>query len=43
MHYAVHKHTAIELIYRRADHTKENMELASWEKSPGGKIVKKQM
>jgi len=40
MHYAVHKHTAAELIYNRADHTKENMGLTSWEKSPNGKIVK---
>jgi hypothetical protein len=40
MHYAIHKHTAAELIYRRADHTQENMGLTSWEKSPGGKIVK---
>jgi hypothetical protein len=40
MHYAVHKHTAAELIYHRADHTKENMGLTSWEKSPNGKIIK---
>jgi len=40
MHYAIHKHTAAELIYKRADHTKENMGLTSWEKSPKGKIVK---
>ena len=40
MHYAVHKHTAAELIYQRADHNKENMGLISWEKSPNGKIVK---
>jgi len=40
MHYAVHKHTASELIYKRADHTKENMGLTSWAKSPKGKIVK---
>jgi hypothetical protein len=40
MHYAVHKHTAAELIYRRANHTKENMGLTSWEKSPNGKILK---
>jgi hypothetical protein len=40
MHYSVHKHTAPELIYKRADHTKENMGLTSWEKSPNGKIVK---
>jgi hypothetical protein len=40
MHFAVHKHTAAELIYKRADHEKENMGLISWEKSPHGKIVK---
>jgi hypothetical protein len=40
MHYAVHKHTAAELIYKRADHEQENMGLTSWEKSPNGKIVK---
>ncbi|MDR1897927.1 MAG: virulence RhuM family protein [Prevotellaceae bacterium] len=40
MHYAIHNHTAAELIYRRANHTKENMGLTSWEKSPDGKIVK---
>ena len=40
MHFAVHKHTAAELIYHRSDHTKENMGLTSWEKSPNGKIVK---
>jgi hypothetical protein len=40
MHYAVHKHTAAELIYTRAGHSKENMGLTSWEKSPGGKIIK---
>ena len=40
MHYAVHKNTAAELIYHRADHSKENMGLTTWEKSPHGKIVK---
>jgi len=40
MHYAVHQHTAAELIYKRADHKKENMGLTSWEKSPAGKILK---
>jgi len=40
MHFAVHKHTAAELIYHRADHTKVNMGLTSWEKSPNGKILK---
>ncbi|MDR0969690.1 MAG: virulence RhuM family protein [Lentimicrobiaceae bacterium] len=40
MHFAVHKHTAAELIYNRADHEKENMGLTSWENAPTGKIVK---
>jgi hypothetical protein len=40
MHYAIHKHTAAELIYTRANHNKENMGLTSWEKSPSGKIIK---
>jgi hypothetical protein len=40
MHYAIHKNTAAELIYHRADHNKENMGLTSWEKAPNGKIVK---
>ena len=40
MHFAVHQQTAAELIYRRADHKKENMGLTSWEKSPSGKILK---
>lgn len=40
MHYAIHKHTAAELIVERADHKKENMGLTSWEKAPSGKIVK---
>lgn len=40
MHYAVHKHTAAELIVERADHKKENMGLTSWKNGPDGKIVK---
>ncbi len=40
MHYAVHGHTAAELITERADAEKENMGLTSWEKAPQGKIVK---
>ena len=40
MHYAVHKHTAAELIVDRADHKKENMGLTTWKKAPDGKIVK---
>lgn len=40
MHYAVHQHTAAELIYERADAQKEHMGLTNWSKSPNGKIVK---
>lgn len=40
MHYAVHGHTAAELIVRRADHRKERMGLTTWAKAPGGKILK---
>ena len=40
MHFAVHKHTAAELIRSRADHAKANMGLTTWEKSPRGKILK---
>lgn len=40
MHYAVHGHTAAELIVKRADHKKERMGLTSWAKAPGGKILK---
>ncbi|HOG06124.1 MAG: virulence RhuM family protein [Paludibacter sp.] len=40
LHYAVHGHTAAELIMKRANAEKEHMGLTSWEKSPDGKIVK---
>ena len=40
LHWAIHKHTAAELIYERADITKENMGLTSWEGSPDAKIRK---
>ena len=40
LHYAVHGHTAAELISARANAEKENMGLTSWENSPDGKIVK---
>ena len=40
MHYAVHEHTAAELIVERADADKENMGLTNWENAPDGKIVK---
>jgi hypothetical protein len=40
MHWAVHRHTAAELIAERADATKEHMGLTTWESAPNGKIVK---
>ncbi len=40
LHFAIHGHTTAELIMRRADSTKPNMGLSSWEKGPDGKILK---
>ena len=40
MHYAVHGHTAAELIVERANHTKEHMGLTTWADVPDGKIKK---
>lgn len=40
MHFAVHGHTASELIVERADHTKEHMGLTTWADAPDGKIKK---
>ena len=40
MHYALHGHTAAELIYERADANKPHMGLTTWEAAPDGKIVK---
>ena len=40
MHYAVHKHTAPELIIKRADAKKEYMGLTSWKNAPKGGIIK---
>ena len=40
LHYAVHRHTAAELIVERADAAKEHMGLATRENAPDGKIVK---
>ena len=37
MHWAAHRHTAAEIVYRRADAEKENMGLTSWE----GKRIKR--
>ena len=40
MHFAVHRHTAAELIVERASATKEHMGLTTWENGPEGKIMK---
>lgn len=40
LHFAIHQHTAAELIYERADSEKPNMGLTNWAKSPDGKILK---
>ena len=40
MHYAVHGHTAAELVYDRADAEKPHMGLTTWAAAPNGKIVK---
>jgi hypothetical protein len=40
VHYAVHRHTAAELIVERANAEQEHMGLTTWENAPDGKIVK---
>lgn len=40
LHYAIHHHTAAEVIVERADHRKEYMGLTTWKNAPRGKIVK---
>ena len=40
LHYAIHGHTAAELIIQRANSSKDRMGLTSWENSPDGKILK---
>lgn len=40
LHWAIHGHTAAELILERADSQKENMGLKTWATSPKGKIMK---
>jgi hypothetical protein len=40
LHFAIHGHTAAELIYSRADSKNEHMGLTSWDNAPGGKVLK---
>lgn len=39
-HYAITGQTAAEIIYKSADHTKENMGLTTWKNAPDGRILK---
>ena len=39
-HYAIAGQTGAEIVYSRADHTKENMGLTTWKNSPDGRILK---
>jgi len=40
LHFAIHQHTAAELIMKRANAKKENMGLTNWKNAPYGKIIK---
>lgn len=40
LHFAIHGHTASELIVDRADSKKEKMGLTTWKNAPDGKILK---
>jgi len=40
MHWAIHGHTASEIVYQRADSEKQNMGLTTWKNAPQGKIRK---
>jgi hypothetical protein len=40
LHFAIHGHTAAEIVMKRADAAKDQMGLTSWEKAPDGKILK---
>ena len=40
LHFAIHHHTAAELIIERANCEKEHMGLTTWKNSPNGKVLK---
>ena len=40
LHWAVHRHTAAELIVERADAGRQHMGLTHWEAAPHGKIIR---
>ena len=39
-HFAITKHTAAEIVYDSADHTKRNMGLTTWKNAPDGRVLK---
>lgn len=39
-HYAITNHTAAEIVYKSADHSKEHMGLTTWKNAPDGRILK---
>ena len=39
-HYAITNHTAAEIVFQSADHTKEHMGLTTWKNAPDGRILK---
>ena len=39
-HYAITGMTAAEIIYKRADHTKDHMGLTTWKHAPDGRVLK---
>ena len=39
-HYAITGQTAAEIIYNRADHTKDHMGLTTWKNAPDGRVLK---
>lgn len=39
-HYAITNHTAAEIVYHKADHSKEHMGLTTWKNAPDGRILK---
>jgi hypothetical protein len=40
LHFAIHGHTAAEMIVKRADSNKDRMGLTTWKNAPAGKILK---
>lgn len=39
-HYAITGQTAAEIIYSKADHTKDHMGLTTWKNAPNGRVLK---